>query len=115
MTKFTAFVILVALRIVFHPSEEQKVIAPFTSQQPQTESAYSVATSKNTGNTEKFRRQFVALNESADIISAMETNRIKNFTETMIAFSSVKSETGLYRYNENEPDATKNIYNALNQ
>jgi hypothetical protein len=43
MSKFTAFAIIVVLRIIFHPSNAQTAIAPFTSKTP-TESLRRVST-----------------------------------------------------------------------
>jgi hypothetical protein len=102
MTKFTAFIILVALRIAFNPSDAQFDRAPFAS----PSSTISIALAKIinvTGSISNHRvilNWMVAENESADKFEVEKSTDGKTFTMAALVFGSDKSETGNYMFYE---------------
>jgi hypothetical protein len=102
MTKFTAFIILVALRIAYHPADVQSDRAPFTS--PSSTMAIAPAKLINiTGSVSNHKvilNWVVAENESADKFEVEKSTDGKTFTMAALVFGSDKSETDNYQFYE---------------
>jgi len=106
MTKFTAFVIVVALRIVFHPSHAQHDLAPFASPpsfSPVTTVLYPaklIYFNGNISNKRVFLQWEVSENETADQFEVEKSTDGKNFTMAALVFGTDKPETGNYWFYE---------------
>jgi hypothetical protein len=106
MTKFTAFIIIVALRIVYHPSDAQSGIAPFASPTQLPASRISIAPAKLISITGSISDHKVILNwvvgenETADQFEVEKSTDGKNFTMAALVFGTDLPETGNYRFYE---------------
>ena len=115
MTKFTAFVILVALRIVYHPADATNNIAPFTSFSPRPASTLSVAPAKlisitgSISNNKVILNWVVGANETADKFEVEKSTDGKTFTLAALVFGSDKSETDNYLFYE-KAGSKKTLY-----
>lgn len=105
MTKFTAFVIIVALRIIYHPSDAQTDIAPFASPSP-LPSTLSVNPAKvisidgSISNQKVILNWEVSENETADQFEVEKSTDGKNFSMAALVFGTDKSETCKYQFYE---------------
>ena len=64
MSKFTAFVILVVLRIMYHPADAKKEIAPFADQSPVSASTSMISPVKFAGLSGFINKQNQIMNGS---------------------------------------------------
>jgi hypothetical protein len=115
MTKFTAFVILVALRIAYHPAYATNSIAPFTSLSPLPASTMSVAPAKlisitgTVSNNKVILNWVVGANETADKFEVEKSTDGKTFTMAALVFGTDKSETDNYMFYE-KAGSNKTLY-----
>jgi hypothetical protein len=115
MTKFTAFVILVAMRIVYHPADASNSIAPFTSFSPLPVSTLSVAPAKlisisgSINNNKVILNWVVGANETADKFEVEKSTDGKTFTMAALVFGTDKSETDNYMFYE-KAGSIKTLY-----
>jgi hypothetical protein len=108
MTKFSAFVIILALRIFYHPSNSDlTTIAPFTSPSPLPVATVSVVTPariisvKGTINQNKVVLNWiVGDNETADQFEVEKSTDGKNFSMAALVFGTDEPATGNYEYFE---------------
>ena len=106
MTKFTAFTILVALRIIFHPSDTRSDRTPFASTLPPSSSTISIATAKlihisgNIYNHKVVLNWVVAENESADKFEVEKSTDGKTFTMAALIFGTDRPERDIYVFYE---------------
>lgn len=106
MTKFTAFVIIVALRIAYHPSPAQTDIAPFASPSPLPTTTLSVGPAKvisfdgSISNQKVILNWVVSENETADLFEVEKSTDGKNFYMAALVFGTDKSETSKYQFYE---------------
>lgn len=106
MTKFTAFVIIVALRIAYHPSHAQAELAPFASPSPTTSSAASISPAKliringTVSDNKVFLKWVVTENETANLFEIEKSTDGKIFTMIGLVFGSEKSDTDDYEFYE---------------
>ena len=106
MTKFTAFIILVALRIAYQPSIAQTDIAPFASPSSFSPGAASSHPAKllrfngNISNNKVFLQWEVSENETADMFEVEKSTDGKYFTMAALVFGTDKPETGNYWFYE---------------
>jgi hypothetical protein len=106
MIKFTAFIIIVALRIAYQPSNAQSDITPFAS--PSSFSPGTILSppakliSFNASITNKrvFLKWEVSENETADQFEVEKSSDGKNFTIAALVFGTDKPETGSYWFYE---------------
>ncbi|HMK26096.1 MAG TPA: hypothetical protein VK483_08710 [Chitinophagaceae bacterium] len=106
MTKFTAFTVLVALRIIFHPSDTRSDRTPFASTSPPFSSTLFIAPAKLihiTGSISDHKvilNWVVAENESADKFEVEKSTDGKIFTMAALVFGTDRSETDNYQFYE---------------
>ena len=107
MIKYTAFVLIVALRIMYHPaSDAQSVIAPFTSNTPLSTTTISVVPAKLISVAGSISNHTVVLNwvvgenETADQFEVEKSIDGKNFSMAALVFGTDKAETGNYQFYE---------------
>lgn len=115
MTKFTAFVIIVALRIVFHPSHAQTDMPPFASAcqdessrraSPCPATGISMLPAKLISITGSIRNHIVTLhwvvgeNETADKFEVEKSINGKPFTMAALVFGTDKPENDKYQFYE---------------
>jgi hypothetical protein len=106
MTKFTAFVMIVALRIVYHPSDAQNDLAPFASPSPLPASTISITPAQlisingSIRNHKVFLNWAVGENETADMFEVEKSADGKTFTMAALVFGTNKSETDCYQFYE---------------
>ena len=106
MTKFTAFIFIVALRIVYHPSPAQNEMAPFTNPSPLSSVTTLLHPAKliNFNGVISSNRVFlqweVSKNESADQFEVEKSTDGKNFTLAALVFGTDLPETGNYWFYE---------------
>jgi hypothetical protein len=106
MTKFTAFIILVALRIAYQPSNEQSDRVPFASPSPLSSSTIFIAPAKLINITGSISNHKVILNwvvgenESADKFEVEKSADGKTFTMAGLVFGTDKPETDNYQFYE---------------
>ena len=106
MTKFTAFIIIVALRIVFHPSDAQSTIPPFASPTQLPASGIPFAPAKlisisgSISNHKVILNWVVGENETADKFEVEKSTNGKNFTLAALVFGTDKAETANYSFFE---------------
>jgi len=106
MTKFTAFIILVSLRIIYHPSDTRSDRTPFASPSPLSSSTISIAPAKlihitgSISNHKVILNWVVAENESADKFEVEKSTDGKIFTMAALVFGTDKSETDNYQFYE---------------
>ena len=106
MTKFTAFIILVTLRIAFQPSDGRSDRTPFASPLPPSSSTIFIAPAKLINITGSIHNHKVTLNwvvaenESADKFEVEKSTNSKIFTMAALVFGTDKSETDNYQFYE---------------
>ena|SRR5258705_12642930 len=106
MTKFTAFIILVSLRIIYHPSDIRSDRTPFASPSPLSSFTISIAPAKlinitgSISNHKVILNWVVAENESADKFEVEKSTDGKIFTMAALVFGTDKSETDNYQFYE---------------
>lgn len=106
MTKFTAFIIIVALRIAFHPSDARSGITPFASPTQLPASTISIAPAKlisisgSISNHKVILNWVVGENETADKFEVEKSTDGKIFTLAALVFGTDKPETDNYRFYE---------------
>ena len=106
MIKYTAFVIIVALRIMYQPSPAQNYIPPFASPSPTSTSSSSVSPAKLISidvslNNNKFILNWkVSENETADQFEVEKSTDGKNFIVTALVFGTDKKDTDQYQFYE---------------
>ncbi len=106
MTKFTAFVIIVALRIVFHPSGVQSTIPPFASPTQLPASGISIAPAKlisisgSISDHKVILNWVVSENETANKFEVEKSTDGKIFTRVALVFGTNQPETDHYRFYE---------------
>jgi hypothetical protein len=102
MTKFTAFVIIVAIRIIYQPSYGQNDIAPFASPSTtiSTVPAKVISFSGSLSNNKVMLNWTVGENETAERFEIEKSSDGKNFTLAALVFGTDKPETGNYRFYE---------------
>ena len=106
MTKFSVFVIIIALRIVYHPSHAQSDMAPFASPSPLPTSTISFSNARLISIEGSIRNKKVVLtwvvgqNETADQFEVEKSTDGKNFTMAALVFGTDKPETGNYLFYE---------------
>lgn len=103
MTKYSAFVIILAMRIFYHPGKAENSFPPFTS--PSIVQAVSTITPAKLlsvkGSIIKNKVELnwtVGENETADQFAVEKSTDGKTFTVTALVFSSEKTETVSYQY-----------------
>ncbi|MFZ1858935.1 MAG: hypothetical protein WAU29_16345 [Chitinophagaceae bacterium] len=105
MTKFTAFVLIVAMRIMYHPSPAQHDIAPFASPSPLPTATTAIPAKlisiAGTISNNKFILNWeVGDNETADQFEVEKSTDGKNFTMAALVFGTDKSATDKYQFYE---------------
>lgn len=107
MIKYTAFVLIVALRIMYHPaSDAQSVIAPFASNTPLSTTTISVVPAKlisiagSINNHKVVLNWVVGENETADQFEVEKSTDGKNFSLAALVFGTDKPETCNYQFYE---------------
>ena len=106
MTKFTAFIILVALRIAYQPSVAQTDIASFASPSSFSSGASAPKPAKllrfngNISNNKVFLQWEMSENETADMFEVEKSTDGKYFTMAALIFGTDKPETGNYSFYE---------------
>ena len=106
MIKSVAFVIIVALRIIYHPSHAQSDIAPFASPSPLPASTISTASARlisingSISNSKVILNWVVGENETADQFEVEKSFDGKNFTMAALVFATDKRETDNYQFYE---------------
>ena len=106
MTKFTAFIIIVALRIGYHPSVAQSDRAPFASPSSLSSGTTLLHPAKlirfngNISNNRVFLQWEVSENETADMFEVEKSADGKYFTMAALVFGTDKPETDSYWFYE---------------
>lgn len=103
MTKFTAFILIVALRIAFHPSNAQSDLSPFTNTSFHPASiipAKLISISGAVKNQKVILTWTVDENETADMFEVEKSSDGKTFTMAAIVFCTEKSEKAEYQFYE---------------
>lgn len=106
MTKYAAFLTILALRILYHPLSAPSEIAPFASPAPLPTSTISVAPAKLISVDGSINKNKVILNwvvgdnETADQFEVEKSTDGKNFTMAALVFGTDKAETGKYQFYE---------------
>jgi len=115
MTKFTAFVIIVALRIIYHPSHAQTDIAPFASPAPLPTTSFSIVPAKvisidgSISNQKVILNWVVSENETADLFEVEKSTDGKNFSMAALVFGTDKPANGQYQFYE-KASKQKTVY-----
>ena len=115
MTKFTAFVMIVCFRIIYHPVHAQSDQAPFASPSALPASTISVAPAKlisisgSIQNHKVILNWVIAENETADKFEVEKSTDGKTFSMAAIVFGTDKSETDQYQFYE-KTDRQKTLY-----
>ena len=106
MTKFSAFIIIIALRIIYHPSIAQSGIAPFASPSPLSTSTISFSNARlisiegSIHNKKVVLTWVVGQNETADQFEVEKSTDGKNFTLAALVFGTDKPEIDNYLFYE---------------
>lgn len=108
MTKFTAFVLIVALRIAYHPASAQTDLSPFTSPYaaPSSSTAFSIAPAKvisidgSVNNNKFILNWIVGENETADQFEVEKSFDGKKFAMAALVFGTDKADTDHYQFYE---------------
>jgi len=106
MSKYTAFVIIIALRLVYHPSPSASIIAPFAAAHNQTTAPFSLLSAtitsfQGTLSENNVRlRWAVSENETADQFEIEKSVDGKHFTMTALVFGTDKPATASYQFYE---------------
>jgi hypothetical protein len=105
MTKFTALIIIVALRIAYHPSPTATTIAPFTSPAPAS-TVFSIVPAKllslegSMNNNKVILNWMVGDNETADQFEVEKSTDGKHFIMAALVFGTDKPTTDNYTFYE---------------
>ena len=106
MIKYTAFIIIVALRIMYHPSAAQNNTAPFTSPKPLPVSAISAVPAKFIGvngtriNNKIILKWMIGDNQTAYCFEVEKSTDGKNFTMAALVFGTDKPADDNYEFYE---------------
>src|SRR5689334_7210803 len=106
MTKYIAFIALLALRIGYHPVNVQRDIAPFASPSPLPNATISAVPAKLISINGSIRSNKVILNwivgenETADKFEVEKSTDGKNFTMAALVFGTDQAENGNYEFYE---------------
>lgn len=106
MIKLTAFIAIIALRIMYQPSSAQSTMAPFTSPAPLSAISLPAIPAKLIQVTGSISNQKVILNwvvnenETADQFEVEKSTDGKNFSTTALVFGTDKADTGNYQFYE---------------
>jgi hypothetical protein len=105
MTKYITLAAIVALRIIYNPSPEQTVIAPFASPSTVTTSttappAKLVRIDGSISNNKVILNWAVEKNETADMFEVEKSSDGKKFSMAALVFGTDKAETGIYQFFE---------------
>ena len=104
MTKFTAFVIIVALRIIYHPTHAQNETAPFASPSPLPISTIApaklISINGHIINNKIILDWVVAENETADQFEVEKSIDGKKFKMVALVFGTDKPDTDKYQFYE---------------
>lgn len=106
MTKFTVFVLLVGLRIMYHPTAAQSVAAPFASPKPLPFSSITVNPAKfidiegSRANNRIILKWMIGDNETAYCFEVEKSTDGKNFTMAALVFGTDKPATDNYEFYE---------------
>ncbi len=106
MIKFTALVVIVALRIFYQPLPAQNHIAPFASPSPLSSTTIALPPAKLISITVSISNNKVILNwevgdnETADQFEVEKSTDGKNFSMAALVFGTDKQATGNYQFYE---------------
>ena len=106
MLKYTAFIIILALRISYHPADAQTTIAPFTSPSPLSTTSISITPARLISVDGHIRDNKIILdwvvgqNETADQFEVEKSMDGKNFTTAALVFGTDLPATGSYQFYE---------------
>lgn len=106
MIKQTAFLLIIALRIIYHPSTAQSTIAPFASPSPlslQTASLFPVNLISFEGSLNKQKvilNWVVGENQTADQFEVEKSNDGKIFFMAALVFGTDKTDKDQYQFYE---------------
>jgi hypothetical protein len=106
MTKFTALVIILALRVFYHPYNAGATPAPFTSPSPLSPAttvgahAKLISINGSISNNRVILNWVVGENETVDQFEVEKSTDGKNFTLAALVFGTDKTETGNYQFYE---------------
>jgi hypothetical protein len=106
MIKYTAFVIIVALRIIYHPTHAQSDIAPFASTAPLSTTTISVTPAKlisidgSISNHKAILNWVVGENETAYQFEVEKSTDGKNFFMAALVFGTDKTDNDKYQFFE---------------
>src|SRR5258707_14159675 len=106
MIKSLAFLIIIVLRIGYHPSDAQTAIAPFASPSPlpapaaATTPAKVISINGSISNNRVVLNWVVGQNETADQFEVEKSTDGKNFTMTALVFGTDKPANGSYQFYE---------------
>jgi hypothetical protein len=106
MTKFTALVILISLRVFYQPTNAQNSVAPFASPALHSASTISVAPAKlisinaSISNNKVILNWVVGANETADKFEVEKSSDGKTYTMAALVFGTDKTENDKYVFYE---------------
>jgi len=101
MTKYFAFFIIIALRIMYQPGNAGATNTPFTSPMPAFAApARLVSVNGNITNNKVILNWTVSENETADQFEIEKSADGKNFILAALVFGTDKAETGTYQFYE---------------
>ena len=106
MTKFTVFVIIVAMRIAYHPAIAQTEPAPFASPSPLPASTISIAPAKFMNisgrliNNKIILKWIIGENETAYCFEVEKSTDGKNFSMAALVFGTDKPAIDNYEFYE---------------
>ena len=106
MTKFAAFVIIIALRLMYQPSQAQQNTAPFASQPPLSATtilsfpAKLISFNGSLENSKVMLEWTVGENETADQFEVEKSTDGKNYMLAALVFGTDMPDTGKYQFYE---------------
>jgi len=106
MTKYTAFIFILALRIMYHPLSAKSDIAPFASPSPLPAITSSATPAKlisidgSISSNKVILNWVVGENETADQFEVEKSTDGKNFTMAALVFGTDKPSTDKYQFYE---------------
>jgi hypothetical protein len=106
MTKYTAFVIIIALRIIYHPSTAQVTTAPFASPSPLSLQTISLVPANLMSfegsiiNHKVILNWVVGENETADQFEVEKSTDGKSFFMAALVFGTDKADKDNYQFYE---------------
>jgi hypothetical protein len=106
MTRFTAFIIIVALRIVYSPASasgeySHQALAPFTLRPPGI-----IGFKANLINNKVYLEWEVDENNTAEKFEVEKSNDGKNFSMAALVFSNERTGTEIYQFHEKKKNNT---------